>query len=224
VSRVLLVDDEPQILRALAMTVRAAGYQVTTATTAAQALASASATPPDLVVLDLGLPDRDGTEVIRTLRGWTDVPVVVLSGRNGTADLVGALDAGADDYVVKPFGTDELLARLRAARRRAGTADDVPAVRMGDLVVDLATRTVVPAGKEAVHLTPTEWAVLEVLVRRPGRLVPREELVTRVWGPSHAQDDALRVHLVRLRRKLEPDPSRPRHLVTEPGMGYRFRP
>jgi two-component system, OmpR family, KDP operon response regulator KdpE len=235
VSGVLIVDDDAQILRTLAVTVRAAGYEVRCAANAHEALQVAAAAPPDLVVLDLGLPDGDGTDVIRALRGWTDVPIIVLSGRTGSSDKVRALDAGADDYVTKPFGADELLARLRAARRRSGGGDASPTVRMGDLVVDLARRTVTrsggqPAGGDvaaepAVHLTPTEWALLEVLVRRPGRLVSRRDLVTRVWGPEHAgDDDSLRVHVAKLRRKLEPDPSRPRHLVTEPGMGYRFQP
>jgi two-component system KDP operon response regulator KdpE len=249
VTRVLLVEDEQTMLMTLAITVRAAGYEVDCAATAAQALATAVAVPPDLVVLDLGLPDRDGTVVIEGLRSWTDVPIIVLSGRTDSADKVAALDAGADDYVTKPFVTEELLARLRAAGRRHPSGDDRPRVQVGRLVVDLAARTVTPvddAGQDAagqddagqddgeqgaagqgeeIRLTPTEWAVLELLLRHPGRLMTQRELVRTVWGPGHRGDsDSLRVYLARLRRKLEPDPSRPRHLVTEPGMGYRFQP
>jgi two-component system KDP operon response regulator KdpE len=224
---VLLVEDDRTLLTSLSITLRAAGYRVDRAGTAAQALATAVAEPPDLVVLDLGLPDRDGGEVIRQLRGWSDVPIVVLSGRSDSGDKVTALDAGADDYVTKPFAPDEVLARLRAAARRRLEGEDRPRVAVGSAVVDLAARTVTVAGppSSAVRLTPTEWALLELLLRNPGRLVSRRELVTRVWGEDHREDsDALRVYLARLRRKLEPDPARPRYLLTEPGMGYRFRP
>jgi two-component system KDP operon response regulator KdpE len=226
VSRVLLVEDERAMLTALAITVRAAGYEVDCAETAGQALASAVATPPDLVVLDLGLPDR--VEVIHGLRDWTDVPIIVLSGRTEGVDKIAALDAGADDYVTKPFVTEELLARLRAAGRRRSGGEDRPRVRVGRVVVDLAARTVIPVeGPDAdeIRLTPTEWSVLELLLRNPGRLMTQRDLVRTVWGPGHRGDtDSLRVYLARLRRKLEPDPRRPRHLVTEPGMGYRFQP
>jgi len=225
-SRVLLVEDERTILTALAITLRAAGYAVDCATSAAHALATAVASPPDVVVLDLGLPDLDGVEVIHGLRGWTDVPIIVLSGRTDSTDKVEALDAGADDYVTKPFDTQELLARLRVARRRRGEgsqSEQRVRVSIGDHEVDLPARTV--RGPGEVTLTPTEWAVLEVLVRHPGRLVSRRELLARVWGQRHGSDsDSLRTYLARLRRKLERDPTRPRHLLTEPGMGYRFRP
>jgi len=224
VNRVLIVEDEPQILRTLAIVVRASGYDVTTAATAAEALALAAAQPPDLVILDLGLPDEDGVAVIRGLRSWTDVPIVVLSGRTGSGDKVGALDAGADDYITKPFGTDELLARLRAVRRRSGPAEQASRVMLGDLTIDLAARTVT-GGTGEHQLTPIEWDLLEILLRHPGRLMSRAELARRVWGKDPARTgDAMRVHVARLRRKLEPEPSRPRYLITEPGMGYRFQP
>jgi two-component system KDP operon response regulator KdpE len=187
-------------------------------------LAAAHASPPDLVLLDLGLPDLDGVDVIRRLRDHSDVPIVVLSARAGSTDKVGALDAGADDYVTKPFGVDELLARLRAVLRRSPDSADPAPVRLGDAVVDLAARTVTRAG-EPVHLTPTEWGVLEVLLRNPGRLVPQRQLLHAVWGPSYdTETNYLRLYLAQLRRKLEPVPARPRYLLTEPGMGYRFRP
>ena len=224
-TRVLVVDDEPHILRALAITLRARDYEVALAGNGAGALASAADAPPDLVVLDLGLPDMDGVEVIRALRGWTDAPIIVLSGRSGARDKVEALDAGADDYVTKPFGMDELLARLRAAHRRRGTTEEMPRVKLGDTLVDLAAKTVTLPDGEAVRLTRTEWSLLELLVRNPGKLMTQHELLTRIWGPSYPKDnDYLRVYLARLRRKLEPVPGRPRYLITEPGMGYRFQP
>jgi two-component system KDP operon response regulator KdpE len=225
VTRVLVVDDEPHILRALAITLRARDYEVALAGNGAGALASAADAPPDLVVLDLGLPDMDGVEVIRALRGWTDAPIIVLSGRSGARDKVEALDAGADDYVTKPFGMDELLARLRAAHRRRGTTEEMPRVKLGDTLVDLAAKTVTLPDGEAVRLTRTEWSLLELLVRNPGKLMTQHELLTRIWGPNYPRDnDYLRVYLARLRRKLEPTPGRPRYLITEPGMGYRFQP
>ncbi len=224
-TRVLVVDDEPQIRRALAITLRARHYDVDLADCGRRALAAAASQPPDLVILDLGLPDMDGVEVIHGLRGWMNAPILVLSGRSGSGDKVAALDAGADDYVTKPFGMDELLARLRAAYRRSGTADDVPTVLLGDVVVDLATHRVAAASGEEIRLTPTEWSVLELLVRHPGKLMTQRQLLTEVWGPVYPEDnDYLRVYLARLRRKLEPEPSRPRFLLTEPGMGYRFQP
>ena len=224
-TRVLVVDDEPHILRALAITLRARDYEVALAGNGAGALASAADAPPDLVVLDLGLPDMDGVEVIRALRGWTDAPIIVLSGRSGARDKVEALDAGADDYVTKPFGMDELLARLRAAHRRRGTTEEMPRVKLGDTLVDLAAKTITLPDGEAVRLTRTEWSLLELLVRNPGKLMTQHELLTRIWGPSYPKDnDYLRVYLARLRRKLEPVPGRPRYLITEPGMGYRFQP
>jgi len=227
VARLLVVDDEPQLRRALGITLRAAGHQVDTADTGASALAAAARHPPDAVLLDLGLPDLDGLEVLRALRGWTAVPVVVLSARQGQADKVAALDAGADDYVSKPFGIEELLARLRAALRRATPADaGTPAVRVGNWVADFAARTVTAAesGGE-VRLTPTEWGLLQTLVRHPGLVVGQAQLLTEVWGPGHdGEAHTLRVHLANLRRKLEDDPAAPRHLLTVPRLGYRFQP
>ncbi len=224
-TKVLVVDDEPQLLRALRINLSARGYQVLTAAGGATALRAVSDGKPDVVVLDLGLPDMDGTEVIAGMRGWTSVPIIVLSARTDSADKVEALDAGADDYVTKPFGMDELLARLRAAVRRANAATDDgsgPVVEAATFTVDLAAKKVVREGAE-VHLTPTEWGMLEVLVRNRGRLVAQRQLLREVWGPSYANETHyLRVYLAQLRRKLEPDPSRPRHLITEAGMGYRF--
>ena len=273
-TRVLVVDDEPQILRALRINLRARHYEVATAANGTQALDEAAAHPPDLVILDLGLPDMDGVDVIGGLRGWTAVPIIVLSGRADSTDKVEALDAGADDYVTKPFGMDELLARMRAAVRRTPAAEAPPRVRLGDLVVDLAAKRVtrqpgqpaVPAvagvpgtapgtagparepvagtgetslrsaegaaASEAdppldgdIRLTPTEWHLLEVLLRNPGKLLSHRQLLNDVWGPGY--DNAggnLRLYMAQLRRKLERDPARPRWLITEPGMGYRYQP
>ncbi|SBT51364.1 response regulator [Micromonospora auratinigra] len=225
-TRILVVDDEPQILRALRINLRARGYDVQVAETGTGALKAAAAHPPDLVVLDLGLPDLDGVEVIRGLRGWTAVPIIVLSGRAGSEDKVAALDAGADDYVTKPFGVDELLARIRAVTRRlTATAPAQPALRIGRHTVDLADRTVTRDDGDEVRLTPTQWAVLEKLLRNPGKLVSQRQLLHDVWGPEyHDETNYLRQYLAQLRRKLEDDPARPRHLITEPGMGYRYRP
>ncbi|MEU3621942.1 DNA-binding response regulator [Amycolatopsis coloradensis] len=224
-ATVLVVDDEPQIVRALRINLSARGYKVITAHDGTAALKAVAETKPDVVVLDLGLPDLDGTEVIAGLRGWTTVPIIVLSARGDSADKVQALDAGADDYVTKPFGMDELLARLRAAVRRsaASSVDGVEAVvDTGSFRIDLAAKKVRRDGKE-VHLTKTEWGVLELLVRNRGRLVAQKQLLHEVWGPSYeTESHYLRVYLAQLRRKLEPEPSRPRHLLTEPGMGYRF--
>jgi two-component system KDP operon response regulator KdpE len=224
-TKVLVVDDEPQIVRALRINLSARGYQVLTAHDGVSALRAAAEAKPDVVVLDLGLPDLDGTEVIAGLRGWTTVPILVLSARTDSSDKVEALDAGADDYVTKPFGMDELLARLRAAVRRstASSADGEEAVvETASFTVDLAAKKVHRNGVE-VHLTPTEWGVLEVLARNRGRLVAQKQLLQDVWGPQYATESHyLRVYLAQLRRKLEPEPSRPRHLLTEPGMGYRF--
>jgi two-component system KDP operon response regulator KdpE len=274
VTRVLVVDDEPQILRALRINLRARRYEVTTAANGAQALAEAAAHPPDLVILDLGLPDMDGVDVIGGLRGWTAVPIIVLSGRADSNDKVEALDAGADDYVTKPFGMDELLARMRAAVRRMPAAEAPPRVRLGDLVIDLAAKRVTRQPAEAavqavpgaagattgataglpaeagfdegesrvrsvemaasgadpqpegdIRLTPTEWHLLEVLLRNPGKLLSHRQLLNDVWGPGY--DNAggnLRLYMAQLRRKLERDPARPRWLITEPGMGYRYQP
>jgi two-component system KDP operon response regulator KdpE len=225
VTRALVVDDEPAILRALRINLTARGYDVRTAPDGAAALAEAAAHRPEIVVLDLGLPDLDGTAVIAGLRGWTSVPVLVLSGRSDSADKVEALDAGADDYVTKPFGMDELLARMRALLRRADRpGEDPPGVDFGDVTVDLAARRVRRAGSD-VRLTPTEWHLLEVLLRHPGRLLPQARLLDEVWGPGYETAHGnLRLYVGQLRKKLEPDPARPRHLLTEPGMGYRFEP
>jgi two-component system, OmpR family, KDP operon response regulator KdpE len=223
-TRVLVVDDEPQIVRALRINLRARQYDVYTAQTGVEALDQASHNPPDLVILDLGLPDLDGVEVIGGLRGWTDAPIIVLSGRADSADKVEALDAGADDYVTKPFGMDELLARMRAVARRSAAEPDEPRVSLGDVTVDLAARRVSKDGQD-IRLTPTEWHLLEVLVRHPGKLLSQRQLLHEVWGPGYADATGnLRLYMAQLRRKLEPDPARPRWLLTEPGMGYRFQP
>ena len=253
-TRVLVVDDEPQILRALRINLRVRDYDVHVAATGAEALEVAGRYPPDLVILDLGLPDLDGVEVIQGLRGWTKAPIIVLSGRADSVDKVEALDAGADDYITKPFGVEELLARMRAAVRRTGTVEDLPKIQLGHLVVDLAAKRVtrqatVPAGggdqagvgqagaaggqaaadasaqADDIRLTPTEWHLLEVLLRNPGKLLSRNQLLTEVWGPGYADATGnLRLYMAQLRRKLEPDPARPRWLITEPGMGYRYQP
>ena len=275
-TRVLVVDDEPQILRALRINLRARQYEVSTAANGAQALEQAAAHPPDLVILDLGLPDMDGVDVIGGLRGWTKVPIIVLSGRADSNDKVEALDAGADDYVTKPFGMDELLARMRAAVRRTPAAEAPPRVQLGDLTVDLAAKRVMrPRGTDSlpgasgppgtasppgasgqlgeeeagtgesgirsgpggtaggadpppdgdVRLTPTEWHLLEVLLRNPGKLLSHRQLLNDVWGPGYGNAGGnLRLYMAQLRRKLEPDPARPRWLITEPGMGYRYQP
>ncbi|WP_431985773.1 response regulator [Streptomyces griseoflavus] len=222
-TRVLVVDDDPAIVRALVINLKARSYEVDFAHDGAAALRAATAHHPDVVVLDLGLPDMDGVEVIRQLRGWSRVPVLVLSARHASDEKVQALDAGADDYVTKPFGMDELLARLRAAVRRAEPADGGDAVvETAGFTVDLAAKKVNRDGRD-VRLTPTEWHLLEVLVRAGGRLVAQKQLLREVWGPSYGKEtNYLRVYMAQLRRKLEADPSHPRHLITEPGMGYRF--
>ena len=223
-TRILVVDDDPALLRALAINLRARHIDVDTATDGATALRHAAGNPPDLVVLDLGLPDLDGVEVVAGLRGWTSVPIVVLSARDSQWAKVDALDAGADDYVTKPFGMDELLARIRAALRRATPEPPAPVVTTPAFTVDLAAHRVTRDGGD-VRLTPTEWHLLEVLVRNPGKLVTQQQLLREVWGPAYDdQTNYLRVYLAQLRRKLEPTPARPRHLVTEPGIGYRFEP
>jgi two-component system KDP operon response regulator KdpE len=225
-TTVLVVDDEPQILRALRINLRVRHYDVHVAGTGTQALEVAARHPPDLVILDLGLPDLDGVEVIQGLRGWTDAPIIVLSGRADSSDKVEALDAGADDYITKPFSMEELLARMRAVSRRQSGDGDVPQVRLGDLVIDLAAKRVIrgPGGPD-VRLTPTEWHLLEALLRAPGKLLTQQQLLAEVWGPGYADATGnLRLYMAQLRRKLEPDPARPRWLLTEPGMGYRFQP
>ena len=222
--KVLVVDDEPQILRALRINLAAHGYEVHTADSGAEALRRAASAVPDLIVLDLGLPDMDGSEVITGLRGWTKAPILVLSGRGASTDKIAALDAGADDYVTKPFDIGELLARVRAVTRRSGGQAESPVVTIGEATVDLAARTAHRAGEE-LRLTPTEWQLIEILLRNPGKLVSQRELLHRVWGPSYDHEtNYLRQYMAQLRRKLETDPSRPAHLLTEPGMGYRFRP
>ncbi|MFE3024224.1 response regulator [Nocardia tengchongensis] len=223
--KVLVVDDEPQILRALRINLSVRGYEVTTASTGGAALRAAAEKHPEVIILDLGLPDIDGIEVLAGLRGWSTVPVIVLSARTDSSDKVEALDAGADDYVTKPFGMDELLARLRAAVRRSATTADTaePVIETASFTIDLAAKKVTRHGRD-VHLTPTEWGVLEMLVRHQGKLVGRRELLREVWGPSYATETHyLRVYLAQLRRKLEDDPSQPKHLLTEAGMGYRFQ-
>jgi two-component system KDP operon response regulator KdpE len=222
-TRVLVVDDEPGLRQALVINLRARDYQVVAAPDGAAALEAAAREPPDAVVLDLGLPDMDGTDVIRGLRGWSRAPIIVLSARTGQGDKVEALDAGADDYVTKPFGMDELLARLRAALRRAVGEEDAPVVSTPSFTVDLAAKQALTGEGEAVRLTPTEWQLLEILVRNEGKLVPRRQLLQDIWGPAYeTETNYLRVYIAQLRRKLETDPSHPRHLITEPGMGYRF--
>ena len=222
-GRVLVVEDEPGLLRALQISLRARGYEVTTAATGAAALAEAARRPPDAVLLDLGLPDTDGVDVIRQLRGWSAVPVIVLSGRAGSGDKIGALDAGADDYVTKPFGTDELLARLRAVMRRSATDAGGPTIEIGELAIDLADRRVTRAG-EPVHLTPIEYDLVRVLAQHHGRLVTHRQLLREVWGPEYATEiHYLRVHVAHIRAKLEPGLAPPRYLITEPGVGYRLR-
>ena len=225
-TRILVVDDGPQILRALRINLRARKYDVEVAADGASALRVAASQQPDLVVLDLGLPDMDGVEVIRGLRGWTAIPIIVLSGRAGSSDKVTALDAGADDYITKPFGVDELLARIRAATRRHGAAESSPSmVRIGQYTVDLADRVVRSADSGTqVRLTPTEWHLLEILARNPGKLVSQRQLLQEVWGPQYeTETNYLRQYMAQLRRKLEDDAAHPRHLLTEPGMGYRFQ-
>ena len=235
---VLVVDDEPQIVRALRINLRVRQYEVYAAANGTEALQQASRHPPDLVILDLGLPDLDGVEVIQGLRGWTTAPIIVLSGRSDSIDKVEALDAGADDYVTKPFSMEELLARMRAVERRA-VGEGEPSFRLGDLVVDLAAKRVIrdprPGGQPGdgaaaqqdadVRLTPTEWHLLEVLLRHPGKLLSQPYLLKEVWGPGYADAAGnLRLYMAQLRRKLELDPAKPRWLLTEPGMGYRFQP
>ncbi len=218
----LVVDDEPQILRALSTNLKARGYDVDLAPTGEEALRLAADHHPDLVVLDLGLPGIDGIEVVRGLRGWTKVPIIVLSVRDGEVDKVEALDAGADDYVTKPFGMNELLARMRAAGRRNAPAEEEAVIETDDFTIDLTSKRVTTPTDE-VKLTPTEWHLVEVLVRNAGRLVTQRQLLQEVWGPEYRdRDQYLRVHMAQVRRKLEPDPSRPRYFITEPGMGYRF--
>ena len=223
-TRVLVVDDEPQILRALATNLKARDYEVLLAESGEDALSIAAEKHPDVVVLDIGLPGIDGIEVVRGLRGWTNVPIIMLSVREGEVDKVAALDAGADDYVTKPFGMNEVLARLRAALRRHHPEPEQPVIRTDAFELDLAAKTAARDGAP-VHLTPTEWAIVETLTRHPGRLITQRQLLQDVWGPQYEHEtNYLRVHLAAIRKKLEPMSSRPRYFVTEPGIGYRFEP
>ena len=223
---VVVVDDDRPLARALAINLRAHGYEVQVAHDGRSALTEVARAHPAVVVLDLGLPDLDGIEVLAGIRGWSAVPVIVLSARSTSAEKVAALDAGADDYVTKPFGMDELLARIRAAVRRGTPAasDEVDTVTTDDFTVDLGAHRLERNGA-AVRLTPTEWSLLELLVRHSGKLVPQKQMLTEVWGPVYEHETHyLRVYLAQLRRKLEPDPAHPRYLITEPGVGYRFEP
>lgn len=221
---VLIVEDEARIARAMQVTLQANGYQALTVGTGADALQATAKQPVEIVVLDLGLPDMDGVEVIRRIRGWSSMPIIVLSARHASEDKVEALDAGADDYVTKPFGLDELLARLRVASRRVVTEHEEPTLATTDFMVDLAGKKIVKDGSE-VRLTPTEWNILELLVRNKGKLVSQQQILTQVWGQAYAKETQyLRVYIAQLRRKLERDPAEPRHLHTEAGMGYRFDP
>jgi two-component system KDP operon response regulator KdpE len=221
--KILVADDDPQLVRALRITLAAHGYDVVAAADGAAAITLAAQSHPDIVLLDLGMPHLDGVQVIEALRGWTTAPIIVVSGRTGSADKVDALDAGADDYVTKPFQIDELLARLRALGRRAAASVDDPVVRFGDVELDLATKTVTRAGAR-VHLTPTEWRMLEFLARHPGALVTRQSLLKEIWASENVNDSGyLRLYMSQLRKKLEADPARPVHLLTETGMGYRLQ-
>ena len=222
-TKLLVIDDEARFARALAISLRARGYEVDVATTGEEGLELAARGHPDVVVLDLGLPGIGGVEVIEGLRGWSHVPVIVLSVRDAEADKVAALDAGADDFVTKPFGMDELLARLRAALRRAAPAEEEAVVTTDAFTIDLAAKRVSGADGAEIRLTPTEWQIVEVLVRHTGKLVPQRQLLQEVWGPQYeTETNYLRVFMAQIRRKLERDPSQPRHFLTEPGMGYRF--
>lgn len=227
--KILIADDDPQILRALRITLTARRYEIVTATTGVEAINVAINEQPDLFMLDLGMPELDGIDVIHALRGWTSAPILVVSGRTGAGDKVDALDAGADDYVTKPFSIDELLARIRALTRRVLPQEDAqPSVRAGDVTIDLANRSITrvnDSGTVIIRLTPTEWAVLDLLVRNAGKLVTRRTLLADIWGSEHVTDTGyLRLYISQLRKKIEPDPARPRCLITEPGMGYRFVP
>ncbi|WP_024817826.1 response regulator [Arthrobacter sp. 31Y] len=224
-NTILVVDDDPHIVRALAITLKGQGYTVVTATDGQSALHSAAQRPISVMILDLGLPDMDGKTVISALREWSSVPILVLSARHGSSDKVEALDAGADDYITKPFGLDELLARLRALlRRRNDSSEEVTLVTTSSFTVDLDKRQITKSGVD-VRMTPTEWNILDILLRNPDKLITQQQLLTEVWGPAYAKEaNYLRVYMAQLRRKLETEPGNPRHLITEPGMGYRFVP
>jgi two-component system KDP operon response regulator KdpE len=223
-TRVLVVEDDRSLVRALANNLKVRGYKVDVATDGVTAVKRAADKRPDLVIVDLGLPELDGLEVIRSLRGWTEIPIIVLSARGSEDDKIEALDAGADDYVAKPFGMGELLARVRAALRRATPSDSMATVETPHFSIDLASKKVRVGGEE-VHLTPTEWGMLEMLVRNPGSLVSQSMILREVWGPTYEDETHyLRSYIAQIRRKLEPEPSRPRYFITEAGMGYRFEP
>ena len=226
--KILIADDDPQIIRALKVTLGARGYDIVTAANGVEALDQAVAQHPDLVMLDLGMPQLDGIEVIGGIRGWSQVPILVVSGRTGATDKVEALDAGADDYVTKPFSIEELLARIRALTRRLPAGDEESVVAFGDVTVTFSAKHVARTRdgvSESIRLTPTEWRILGLLLHSPGRLITRETILTDVWGAHHSSDTGyLRLYLAQLRKKLEPEPSRPRYLVTVLGMGYRFIP
>lgn len=226
--KILIADDDPQILRALRITLTARGYEIITAANGTDAVNAAIEHHPDIYMLDLGMPELNGIEVIQGLRGWTQAPILVVSGRTGAADKVEALDAGADDYVTKPFSIDELLARIRALTRRVTSQEAMPVTRIADITIDLTAKSItkaMPDGPELVRLTPTEWDVLEILVRNAGNLVTRQSLLTDIWGSEHITDTGyLRLYIAQLRKKIEPNPARPRYLLTESGMGYRFQP
>jgi two-component system, OmpR family, KDP operon response regulator KdpE len=225
VTRVLIVEDERPLRRALAMNLTARGYEVSEADTGTAALSAAAGSEHDVILLDLGLPDLSGMDVIRAVRAYASTPIIVLSARTGSSDKVAALDLGADDYVTKPFSIDELLARLRAATRRVTPLDGPRVVQVGTASIDLDVKTATRPDGERVHLTPTEWHLLEALLRQPGKLVTGRALLTELrGGTDHTDPSYLRIYVGQLRRKLEPEPSRPRHLITEPGMGYRFQP
>jgi len=223
-TRVLVVEDDRSLVRALVNNLEVRGYKVDVATDGATAVKRAADKRPDLLIVDLGLPELDGLEVIRSLRGWTDIPIIVLSARGSEDDKIEALDVGADDYVAKPFGMGELLARVRAALRRATPSDDQATVETPHFSIDLASKKV-RVGDEEVHLTPTEWGMLEMLVRNPGSLISQTMILREVWGPMYEDETHyLRSYIAQIRRKLEPEPSRPRYFITEAGMGYRFEP
>lgn len=224
--KILIADDDPQILRALRITLTAKGYQVVTANDGAQAISAAIEEHPDVFLLDLGMPNLNGLEVIEAIRGWSSSPILVVSGRAGAADKVEALDAGADDYITKPFAIEELLARIRALSRRVPQDASSPVVRLGDVTIDLAAHSVTRSNSEGtkqLRLTPTEWQFIEILIRNSGKLVTRQTVLTTIWGTEHAEDTGyLRLYVSQLRRKLEEDPANPRYILTEPGMGYRL--
>jgi len=223
VTRILVVDDDRSLLRALRITLTARGYDVATAIDGASALSVAAQAAPDLVIVDLGLPDMDGVMVVQGLRGWLAAPIIVLSARHAEQAKIDALDAGADDYVTKPFGMGELQARIRAALRRVTLGDEQPVITTAAFTVDLAAKRVTATGGDEIRLTPTEWHLLEFLARHAGKLVGHRQILSDVWGPQFETESSyLRVHMANLRRKLEPDPARPRYLITDPGLGYRF--